>query len=133
MNPSYQFVALRAAHRCEYCRAPEIIFNFPFEVEHIFPQARGGNNEEANLCLACRSCNLFKGNFITGFDDVTRMELRLFHPRQDQWDEHFQFDSETGEIRGMTSVGRATAARLRVNSLAQVEARLSWLRLGFFP
>ena len=37
MNPNYPFVAERACHRCEYCHAPEAIFNFPFEVEHIVP------------------------------------------------------------------------------------------------
>ena len=37
MNPLYAPVAARAAHRCEYCRAPEVIFNFRFEVEHIIP------------------------------------------------------------------------------------------------
>jgi hypothetical protein len=35
MNPRHARVAARAAHRCEYCHAPEALFNFPFEVEHI--------------------------------------------------------------------------------------------------
>jgi hypothetical protein len=35
MNPRYVQVALRAEHRCEYCHAPEVVFNFPFEVEHV--------------------------------------------------------------------------------------------------
>ena len=35
MSPRYALVAARAKHRCEYCHAPEAIFNFPFEVEHI--------------------------------------------------------------------------------------------------
>jgi hypothetical protein len=38
MNPFYTLVADRAAHQCEYCHAPELVFNFPFEVEHIIPQ-----------------------------------------------------------------------------------------------
>lgn len=33
MNPHYHAVGTRAEHRCEYCHAPEAIFNFPFEVE----------------------------------------------------------------------------------------------------
>jgi len=36
------------------------MFNFPFEVEHIAPVSAGGQDEEANLALACRSCNLYK-------------------------------------------------------------------------
>jgi hypothetical protein len=39
VNPSYPRVAARAGHLCEYCRAPELIFNFPFEVEHIIPSS----------------------------------------------------------------------------------------------
>jgi hypothetical protein len=42
VNPHYPLVAERAAHRCEYCHAPEAIFNFPFEVEHIIPPLHGG-------------------------------------------------------------------------------------------
>lgn len=40
MNPFYTLVADHAAHRCEYCHAPELVFNFPFEVEHIVPICR---------------------------------------------------------------------------------------------
>ena len=42
MNPGYEAVALRAGHRCEYCRAPEAVFNFPFEVEYIIPLVHAG-------------------------------------------------------------------------------------------
>jgi hypothetical protein len=52
MNPHYASVAERAQHRCEYCQAPEIVFNFPFEVEHIILISRQGNTDEANLALA---------------------------------------------------------------------------------
>jgi phenylacetate-coenzyme A ligase PaaK-like adenylate-forming protein len=31
MNPHYPQVALRAGHRCEYCHAPEAVFNLPLE------------------------------------------------------------------------------------------------------
>jgi hypothetical protein len=55
LNPLYPQIAERAEHRCEYCRAPEAIFNFPFEVEHILPSTRGGVDEPFNLALACRA------------------------------------------------------------------------------
>jgi len=35
VNPNYSFVALRAEHICEYCRAPEAAFNLPFGVKRI--------------------------------------------------------------------------------------------------
>lgn len=52
MNPRYPHVAERARHRCEYCLAPEAVFNFPFEVEHVIPAGRGGTDEEFNFALA---------------------------------------------------------------------------------
>ena len=66
MNPHYTQVALRAGHRCEYCHAPEAVFNLPLEVEHIVPAARGGEDIAANWTLACRACNLYKATHVSG-------------------------------------------------------------------
>lgn len=71
MNPHYAEVAVRAARRCEYCHAPEVIFNFPFEVEHIRPSSRSGHDDPTNLALACHACNLFKSDLIDGSDPET--------------------------------------------------------------
>jgi HNH endonuclease len=133
VNPQYSAVAERAVYRCEYCRAPEIVFNFPFEVEHILPQSRGGSDELDNLALACHACNLFKSDFETGQDEESQSESALFHPRRDIWDEHFQVDSESAEVVGITPVGRATVARLQVNRPRQLMARRRWILLGLFP
>ena len=83
MNPLYAAVALRAQRRCEYCRAPEDIFNFHFEIDHIVPVALGGTNDPDNLALACPACNLYKSNALTGFDAATQSDVLLFHPRRD--------------------------------------------------
>lgn len=133
MNPHYRFVALRAGHRCEYCRAPEVVFNFPFEVEHIIPLVHDGADAETNWALACRACNIRKGVYINHIDSVTKTLTRLYHPRQDQWEEHFQVKVETGEIQGYTAIGRATILRLDMNHPTQLFARQLWIRLGIFP
>lgn len=133
MNPRYPPVARRAAHRCEYCRAPEAIFNFPFEVEHITPLRWEGADDLTNLALACRSCNLYKADHLTGTDPVTQSSSHLFHPRRDVWEQHFQIDIETSAVGGITEVGRGTVARLQMNSPAQLSARRAWMRLGIFP
>jgi hypothetical protein len=133
MNPRYPAVADRAGYRCEYCHAPQAAFNFRFEVEHIRPQSGGGTDEEENLALACRSCNIYKSAYSSGFDEVTRAEVRLFNPRGDAWDEHFEVDTGTVVIRGRTAIGRATIMRLKINSQAQLLARLQWMRLRLFP
>lgn len=133
MNPRYPWVALCAGHRCEYCRAPEAVFNLPFEVEHIVPVSRGGADDEGNWALACRSCNLHKGDRTGSADPETSTTSRLFHPRRDDWAEHFSIAGDTGEISGHTAVARATVACLRLNSSAQIAGRQVWIRLGLFP
>jgi HNH endonuclease len=133
MNPFYTLVADRASHQCEYCHAPELIFNFPFEVEHIVPLSRGGEDTESNLALACRSCNLRKGTRISGVDVQSGNQTLFFHPRNDTWEEHFQVDSDAGTVIGITPVGRVTVASLEMNSQAQVMARQLWIRLSLFP
>lgn len=133
MSPRYAQVARRAGHRCEYCHAPEAIFNFPFEVEHILPLAREGVDEEHNWALSCRSCNLHKFTHVDGIDPKSRRKTRLFHPRKDIWKRHFSVNEENGQIEGLTAVGRATVIRLEMNSPSQVAARQQWMVLGIFP
>jgi hypothetical protein len=43
---------------CAYCGKT----NVPLEVEHIIPKSRGGTDRVSNLTIACRKCNLKKGN-----------------------------------------------------------------------
>jgi hypothetical protein len=133
MNPRYLRVAQRARHRCEYCHAPEFVFNFPFEVEHVIPTARQGSDDEENLALGGRSCNARKSARLTGQDEITGAEAALYHPRRDRWEEHFRVDPDSGEIVGLTPVGRATCAQLDLNAPAQLQARSLWMRLRLFP
>jgi HNH endonuclease len=132
MNPAYPGVAWRANHRCEYCHAPEAMFNVEFEVEHIIPRSRGGSNDESNHALSCRACNLRKSDAIEDFDVATESQSPLFHPRQDSWNSHFRVD-ENGIIIGRSSVGRVTVSRLAMNSELQLAARQHWITLRLFP
>lgn len=127
MNAFYIEVAERANHLCEYCHAPELAFNFLFEIEHIIPVSLDGETNLENLALACRSCNIFKSNFIIGTSE------RLFNPRQDIWSEHFSVNPTTFEIIGLTEIGNGTVNRLRLNSDLQLSARQQWNRLELFP
>ncbi|MFZ4657194.1 MAG: HNH endonuclease [Caldilineaceae bacterium] len=133
MNQHYPLVALRARHRCEYCHAPESVFNFPFEIEHIMPLALGGLDDEVNLALACRACNLYKGKRITGVDAEVEGSVPFFHPREQQWEDHFRVDLATGVLVGLSSVARATINSLHLNSRSQLLARQQWIQLGVFP
>jgi hypothetical protein len=133
MNRRYRAVAERAGHRCEYCGAPEAVFNFPFEVEHIEPPVHGGTDENSNLALACRACNVHKADALSALDPMTQTSVLLFNPRRDAWSNHFTPNLATGQIVGRTAVGRATALRLRMNTAVQLAARKQWIRLKLFP
>lgn len=126
-------VAKAANFRCGYCRMPQAILPMPLEIEHIVPLALGGTDDEENLWLACRACSSFKHAKTHGFDQETNQEVRLFNPRTQDWQEHFEFDSGTGEIIGKTSCGRATVNALRMNNEQAVSARLHWVKAGWYP
>lgn len=102
----------------------------PFEVDHIIPPVRGGTDDGDNLALACRACNLFKADHLTG--DAGAPE-RLFHPRRDDWAAHFHINEETGEITGSSLIGEATVTRLRMTAPPRLQARRLWRALGLFP
>jgi 5-methylcytosine-specific restriction endonuclease McrA len=63
-----QRVAKAAGYCCGYCRTPERIAGFRLSIEHIIPEARGGQTVEANLWLACHACN-----------EGSPLSLRFFH------------------------------------------------------
>jgi hypothetical protein len=133
MNPRYGRVAQRAGHRCEYCQAPEAIFNFPFEVEHVVPTGHGGTDDELNLALSCRSCNVAKSDYVDAVDPLTGDLIPLFNPRKNRWHEHFRVEALTARLSGLTPIGRATIERLQMNRQTQVTARMHWMRLKLFP
>jgi hypothetical protein len=44
---------------CRYCRAP--LNDLTATLDHVHPRARGGEDSEANVVLACEACNKWKG------------------------------------------------------------------------
>jgi hypothetical protein len=49
------------------------------------------------------------------------------------WEQHFHVDAETGEIDGLSPIGRVTVVRLRLNRTRHVNARRRWMQLQLFP
>ena len=123
-----ELVRQRAGHRCEYCRLPQRPSALRFHVEHIIARQHGGNDESANLALACPECNYQKGTNLTGIDPDTGKVTPLFHPRRDLWTEHFARDA--ARIVGKSPVGRTTVWLLEMNSGDRLRWREMLLRLG---
>ncbi|HEY9176020.1 MAG TPA: HNH endonuclease [Verrucomicrobiae bacterium] len=112
----------RADHRCEYCHLHQDDSPLAtLHVEHIVPKTHGGTDDLENLALACIDCNLHKGTNLVGVDPETRLVTRLFHPRQQDWNEHFEWRSI--RLVGRTAVGRTTVRVLNMNSEDQLALR----------
>jgi 5-methylcytosine-specific restriction endonuclease McrA len=79
----------RAASCCEYCQMPQQFTDASHEIDQIVAEKHRGATTPDNLALACFHCNNHKGPNIAGVDPATRQVVRLFHPREDRWAEHF--------------------------------------------
>jgi hypothetical protein len=116
------------AGRCEYCRAPEATTKLWHVLDHIIARQHGGTNDADNLALCCGRCNQFKGPNIAGIDSDTGNLSRLFHPRRDNWEEHFRYDQ--ARLIGLSPIGRATIIVLAINMPIRVAARRALIESG---
>ncbi|MFN6137923.1 MAG: HNH endonuclease [Planctomycetota bacterium] len=117
-----RLVRNRAGNRCEYCRLHQDAAPFlRFHIEHIQARQHIQDDSSDNLALACPDCNRHKGPNLTTLDPNTREVVLLYHPRKDDWNEHFVLDGYY--IRGTTQTGIATENLLKFNSDERVEMR----------
>ena len=116
-----EFVRLRAAGLCEYCRISERCTLVEHEIDHVIAVKHGGRAVVENLALCCTVCNRFKGSDIASIDPETGQLTPLFHPRIDCWDDDHEL--RNGEIFGLTAKGRVTVRLLRMNRLTRIKER----------
>lgn len=117
---------------CEYCgihQDQDAFFTFP--VDHIIARQHSGKTAADNLCLSCYRCNSHKGPNIASIDSDSGGMVRLFHPRRDDWSEHFEWQEAL--LAGRTPIGRATVKLLAVNHPDYVLLRESLIDEGTFP
>jgi hypothetical protein len=126
-------VAKDARGRCGYCRSAEAVTGIPLEVEHLKPEASGGQTVRSNLWLACSTCNQRKGKRTWVRVSGTKRRIRLFDPRRDRWADHFRWANGGEQIEGITEIGRATVAALKLNLPIRVGARQVWIEAGRHP
>jgi hypothetical protein len=108
-----RLVIHRSGDRCEYCGLSQAGQVATFHIDHIIPEVAGGSTTADNLALACVSCSLRKGARQLIKDPVTGEMVLIFHPRQQIWKEHFDWNDV--EVVGLTVVGRATIDALSLN------------------
>lgn len=128
-----RMVRQRANHLCEYCHTSERWQYIPFTIDHIIPISQGGTDQDDNLALACFHCNRRKGGQISAIDPLTREQVGIFNPRQQDWNEHFSWAADRLRLVGLTPLGRATVAALDVNRERILSIRAADRAIGRHP
>ena len=122
-----------ANNRCEYCLTLQEMTLATFHIDHIIPGSAGGATVFENLCLSCPFCNQFKKKEWRVRDPETGRKVRLFNPRCDRWNAHFQWNRDGTQIIGLTARGRATVTALQMNNSISITARKFWVMCGIHP
>jgi hypothetical protein len=121
----------RAKGCCEYCLIHQDDMFFSHEVDHIIAEKHRGKTEDLNLCVSCFDCNRYKGSDIGSIDIETDAYTRLYHPRLDKWEDHFEF--RDAEIVPLTAVGRVTEFLLQLNSDERIQKRKMLIAINSYP
>jgi hypothetical protein len=124
----------RANNCCEYCLVHQEDWFFSHEVDHIIAEKHGGTTTSDNLCLSCYLCNGYKGSDIGSIDWQGSGKITsLFHPRQQQWTQHFSLNFEDAILKGLTPEGRVTIFLLKLNSDEQLVPRKQLIQIDRYP
>jgi hypothetical protein len=103
----------------------------PHEIDHVIAFKHGGPTELDNLALSCALCNQHKGSDLTSIDPDTGQIVALFHPRQMEWTDHFQW--EDAVLVPLSPTGRVTVQLLQLNWADRIEERLLLMKAGLHP
>jgi hypothetical protein len=126
-----RLVEARASHRCEYCGIHREDAYFGCEVDHIISEKHGGATEAGNLAYACAWCNWLKGTDLGSIAPKSGVLVRFYHPRTDQWADHFRLSGAT--IVPLTEIGEVTASILGLNRDDRREERAILQAMGRYP
>jgi len=109
----------RAAFACEYCGVTETDTGGLLTIDHYRPQSKGGSDEPENLIYCCSRCNSYKYNYFPASDK----EPYIWNPTLSSRGQHF-FELDDGQLKALTSIGKATISLLRLNRIQLVQYRL---------
>lgn len=113
------------------CRIHQNDSGINHHIEHIVAISHGGQTTAGNLAYSCARCNLHKGANIAAADPATSEPTFLFHPRRQNWHDHFQLSGDIIEPR--TPEGRATVFVLRLNDQIRILQRNMLSQIGRYP
>lgn len=108
--------------RCGYCGISEVDIGAELTVDHFQPRSQGGKHEPGNWVYCCHACNEYKGDLWQ-----PNSLQRILHPLRDGLHAHL-VEEEDGTLRGLTTAGRFTIERLRLNRPQLIAYRLECRR-----
>jgi hypothetical protein len=123
----------RAKGCCEYCQSQARFSTQSFAAEHIIPRYAGGESTLENLALSCMGCNSHKHTKTHAIDPETGQDVSLFHPRRQNWSDHFAWSEDFTLVIGRTPIGRATIETLHLNRSELINLRRVLYAVGEHP
>jgi 5-methylcytosine-specific restriction endonuclease McrA len=106
---------------CEYCLQSNLFSFTPHQIDHIISLKHGGKTELENLAYACFGCNNAKSSDVGTVLLPERIFIRLFNPRTDNWNDHFEI--YLGKFYAKTQIGEATIKVLNLNVTERIMER----------
>lgn len=130
-NELRKLVRQRALNTCEYCLVHEDNTFLDFHIDHIISLKHGGTTTEDNLAFTCATCNRHKGTDLGSFLNDPSKIIRFYHPRTDQWLNHFSIDGPY--IKGKTAIGKVTLKIFHLNDEHRILERNLLIETNDFP
>ena len=103
----------------------------PHQVDHIVSRKHGGTSDPDNLAYECLRCNAWKGSDVGSIDPETGTLARLFDPRRQRWEDHFELRGAV--IEPLTDEGAATTRLLKLNLDKRVTERRLLIAVARYP
>jgi hypothetical protein len=126
-----RLVIQRAHSICEYCLIHQDDACFSFHIDHIVSRKHRGPTTSTNLALSCLRCNVAKGTDPGAFIGRPPRLIRLYHPRQERWHQHFRLAA--ARIIPLSDEGRATVSLLDLNAPDRLLLRKALIKAGRYP
>lgn len=121
-------VIRRACGLCEYCLIHQGDAHFTFQIDHIISRKHHGSTTASNLALSCLRCNVAKGTDVGAFVGRPRRFIRLHHPREHAWADHFRLAG--ARICPLSEIGDATVRLLDLNAGDRLLLRRALVKAG---